>query len=95
MYVLIDYGNIVCFIWNHYKEAKELVYALSTELSILKMKLNVTDNDFLHFLAEEHAYFLSLKQLPEQHETKICYVQVLNDLEDRRYISPDLSIRKM
>jgi hypothetical protein len=64
---------IAHFIWNHYKEAKELVCTLSMELSVLKPKLNLTDDDFLRFLTEEHAYLLSLKQLPEQHEMKIRY----------------------
>ncbi|KAI9573738.1 hypothetical protein HD554DRAFT_2012577, partial [Boletus coccyginus] len=81
------YGIIICFIWNHYKEAMELVCTLSTELVILKTKLNLTDNNFLCFLAEECAYLLFLKQLPQQDETKICYVQVLDDLEKKTLTS--------
>lgn len=69
---------------NHYKEAKALVRTLSSELAVLKAKLSLTDDDFLSFLADEHAYLVSLKRPPERDEIKIRYVQVIDELEERR-----------
>lgn len=86
IFIHTDDGIKVCFIWNHYKEAKECIHMLTAELAILKSKLNLTDNDFFHFLAKEHAYLLSLKQLLQQHKLKVHYVQALNDLEEKKYI---------
>ncbi|KAI5980372.1 hypothetical protein EDC04DRAFT_2875760 [Pisolithus marmoratus] len=43
------------FIQNHYQEAMD-------ELTFLKAALNLTDDDFPQFIAEEHLYLNSLKQ---------------------------------
>ena len=74
------------FIRNHYREAVDSVRRLGTELTILKTALNLTDDDFPWFIAEERTYLNSLKHPPPQDMVRICYVQVLDDLEEKRYI---------
>lgn len=32
--------------WNHYREALKLIQMLTIELSVIKAKLNITDDDF-------------------------------------------------
>ncbi|KAI6017232.1 hypothetical protein BKA83DRAFT_4059157, partial [Pisolithus microcarpus] len=72
------------FIWNHYQEVMESVHRLSSELSFLKAALNITDDDFPWFIAEEHLYLSSLKESLAQDIQKVHYVQVLDDLKEKR-----------
>ncbi|KAG1902921.1 uncharacterized protein F5891DRAFT_948412, partial [Suillus fuscotomentosus] len=48
---------------------------LTTELTIIKSKLQLTNNDFPQLLHEEHNYFESLEQLPVKDNLCIHYVQ--------------------
>ncbi|KAI6096637.1 hypothetical protein F5141DRAFT_1011890, partial [Pisolithus sp. B1] len=78
--------HITFWNWDKYEALKvmESVCQLSSELSFLKAALNLTDNDFPRFIAEECLYLSSLKQPPAQDAQKVCYVQVLDDLEEKR-----------
>ncbi|KAI6130600.1 hypothetical protein EV401DRAFT_2066179 [Pisolithus croceorrhizus] len=78
------YEALTRFIWNHYREATYAIRHLESELAVLKTALNLTDEDFPRFLAEERVYLTSLKQPPFQDAQRIRYVQVLDDLEERR-----------
>ena len=73
------------FIRNHYREATETIHQLGNELAILKAALNLSDDDFPRFLTEERAYLSSLKQPPPQDVLRMQYVQVLDDLEEKKY----------
>ncbi|KAI6008063.1 hypothetical protein EDC04DRAFT_2582220, partial [Pisolithus marmoratus] len=72
------------FIWNHYKEATLSIHGLTSELEILKDSLHLTNNDFPWFLSEEHAYLNTVHQSPPREQMTICYVQVLDELEQRK-----------
>lgn len=72
------------FIQKHYQEALKLVCFLTTELTAIKGVLHLNDNDFLHFHAEEHKYLESLKQLSLDDQLSICFVQVLDELEQAK-----------
>ncbi|KAI5980558.1 hypothetical protein EDD15DRAFT_2187736 [Pisolithus albus] len=78
------YEALTRFIWNHYREVISAVRRLESELAVLKTALNLTNDDFPRFLAEERIYLTSFKQPPLQDAQRICYVQVLDDLEERR-----------
>ncbi|KAG6372115.1 hypothetical protein JVT61DRAFT_8829 [Boletus reticuloceps] len=65
------YEALTRFIRNHYREATESVRTLTAELAIVKNALNLTDDDFPRFIAEERAYLTSLKQRPQQDPLKI------------------------
>ncbi|KAF8141773.1 hypothetical protein EV363DRAFT_1392203 [Boletus edulis] len=78
------YEALTRFIWNHYKEAWEAVHTLSAELRIIKTTLQVTDEDFIRFHAEERAYFVSLKQPRAQDQLQRRYVEALDELEERK-----------
>jgi len=75
----------VRFIHNHYREATETIRQLGNELAILKAALNLSDDDFPRFLTEERAYLSLLKQPLPQDVLRMRYVQVLDDLEEKKY----------
>ena len=60
------------------------IHQLSSELTILKTTLNLSDDDFPRFIIEERAYLDSLKQPPARDVLQIRYVQVLGDLEEKK-----------
>ena len=60
------------------------IHQLSSELTILKTTLNLSDDDFPRFIIEERAYLDSLKQPPARDVLQIQYVQVLGDLEEKK-----------
>ncbi|KAI9566712.1 hypothetical protein HD554DRAFT_2205859 [Boletus coccyginus] len=64
------YEALMHFIRNHYREAIETVRSLSAELAVLKSALNLSNEDFQHFLSEELAYLNSIHQ-PPLHE-QLC-----------------------
>ncbi|KAN0087911.1 hypothetical protein V8E55_006532 [Tylopilus felleus] len=72
------YKLLTRFIRNHYHEAMASVHKLTGELEVLKDQLGLTDADFPHFVAEERAYLVSLKQPPPLDVTKTQYVQWVN-----------------
>lgn len=72
------------FLRNHYREALTLVHTLTTELTAVKQALNLTDADFIRFYADEKSYLESLKEPPLQDRLQIRYVQVLDELAERR-----------
>jgi len=74
------------FIRNHYKEATQTVHTLSGDLTLLKTVLCLTDEDFYCFVAEERAYLHSIRQPPLRDQLSIRYVQVLDELEERKYV---------
>ena len=74
------------FIRNHYQEAMTTIRELSSELAILKTTLDLSDDDFPRFVAEERAYLSSLKQPPARDVLQIRYVQVLGDLEEKKLV---------
>ncbi|KAI5984618.1 hypothetical protein EDD15DRAFT_2201177 [Pisolithus albus] len=78
------YEALTRFIRNHYREAMESVRRLSSELGFFKAAFNLTDDDFPRFIAEERLYLKSLKQPSAQDAQKVYYVQVLDDLEEKR-----------
>ena len=51
---------------------------------ILKATLKLTDEDFQRFLTEERNYLTSLKQPSLDEQLKIWYVQILDELEERK-----------
>ncbi|KAG6373647.1 hypothetical protein JVT61DRAFT_6310 [Boletus reticuloceps] len=61
-----------------------LVHKLTAELTLLKDKLHLSDDDFPRFLAEERSYLLSVKCVPPQDGVKIRYVQSLDELVARK-----------
>ncbi|KAI5994436.1 hypothetical protein EDD15DRAFT_2387767 [Pisolithus albus] len=67
------YEALTRFIRNHYREVME------------SAALNITDDDFPRFIAEERSYLSSLKEPPAQDVQRVRYVQVLDDLEEKRY----------
>ena len=46
--------------------------------------LKLTDEDFQRFLTEERTYLTSLKQPSLDEQLKIRYVQILDELEERK-----------
>ena len=60
------------------------VRTLSIELAAVKVTLQLTDNNFVHFHSEEQMYLMSLKEPPAQDQLKIHYVDVLEELEEHR-----------
>ncbi|KAG8217990.1 hypothetical protein J3R82DRAFT_6167 [Butyriboletus roseoflavus] len=74
--------------WNQDKyevlNALKAVHTLTAELSVLKTMLQLTNDDFAHFLFKERKYLISLKQPPLQDQLCICYVEVLGELEERQ-----------
>ncbi|KAG1719913.1 hypothetical protein EDB19DRAFT_1898598 [Suillus lakei] len=58
-------------------------YAALAELSVIKSKLNLNDEDFVRFYNDEKLYLDALKQPPIQDRLCIQYVEVLDDLEIR------------
>jgi len=48
--------------------------------------LCLTDEDFYRFVAEERAYLHSIRQPPLRDQLSIRYVQVLDELEERKYV---------
>ena len=46
--------------------------------------LKLTDEDFQHFLTEERTYLTSLKQPSLDEQLKIWYIQILDELEERK-----------
>ncbi|KAG2344688.1 hypothetical protein BDR05DRAFT_881957, partial [Suillus weaverae] len=58
----------------------KVIATLTTELTVIKAELQLTDNDFPQFLHEECAYLESLKELPVKDNLCICYVEVLASL---------------
>lgn len=81
------------YIRNHYKEAKETVHTLSSELVILKPALHINDDNFSHFLSDEFTYLNSVQQPPWREQISIRYVQVLDELEEWKYILTRCSLR--
>ncbi|KAG1770315.1 hypothetical protein EV702DRAFT_978258 [Suillus placidus] len=78
------YAALSHFLRNHYQEALTLIHTLTIELSAVKQALNLTDADFIRFRADEKSYLESLKEPPLQDRLQIRYVQVLNELAERR-----------
>ncbi|KAI5987210.1 hypothetical protein EDD15DRAFT_2173236 [Pisolithus albus] len=78
------YEALTRFIRNHYKEATLSVHRLTSELEILKGALHLTDDDFPRFLSEERAYLNTVHQSPPREQMTIRYVQVLDELEQRK-----------
>ena len=48
--------------------------------------LCLTDEDFYCFVTEERAYLHSIRQPPLRDQLSIRYIQVLDELEERKYI---------
>jgi len=84
-YLLSLIDILARFIHNHYREVMETIRQLGNELAILKATLNLSDDDFPWFLTEERAYLSLLKQPPPQDVLRMQYVQVLDDLEEKKY----------
>lgn len=72
------------FLWNHYREVLNSVQTLTAELTVIKAELSLTDDDFPRFLKEEHDYLDGLKQPPVRDQLCIRYVEVLDELAERR-----------
>lgn len=72
------------FLWNHYREALKVITTLTAELTIIKVELQLTDDNFPRFLCEESAYLECLKELPVRDNLCIRYVEVLGELAERR-----------
>ena len=72
------------YIYNHYREALTAAKTLKEELGDLRSQLNLTDEDFQRFHAEERAYLELSKQPPIRDQLCIKYVQVLDELETRK-----------
>jgi hypothetical protein len=71
-------------LWNHYREALKSVRILTTELDAIRAELGLSEDDFLMFFAKERAYLDSLKQVPPRDRLCIRYVEVLDELAERR-----------
>ena len=69
------------YIYNHYREVLTAVKTLKEELGNLGSQLNLMDEDFQWFHAEERAYLELSKQPPIRDQLCIKYVQVLDSLE--------------
>ncbi|KAG1765192.1 hypothetical protein EV702DRAFT_981674 [Suillus placidus] len=78
------YAALSGFMWNHYREALKSIQMLTVELSAIKAELNITDDDFPQYLLQERAYLDSLKQPPARDKISIRYVEVLDELDERR-----------
>ncbi|KAJ8580560.1 hypothetical protein M405DRAFT_708220, partial [Rhizopogon salebrosus TDB-379] len=65
-------------------KALSSIKTLTGELSILKDTLGLTDADFIRFHSEERSYLDSLKNPPPRELLQIRYVEVLDELAERR-----------
>ncbi|KAG1769947.1 hypothetical protein EV702DRAFT_978318 [Suillus placidus] len=78
------YATLSNFIWNHYREVLNSIQTLTAELAAIKAELTLTDEDFSQFLKDEHEYLDGLKLPPVRDQLCICYVEVLDELAERR-----------
>ncbi|KAG1764381.1 hypothetical protein EV702DRAFT_982084 [Suillus placidus] len=78
------YAALSNFLWNHYRKVLKTVRNLTTELTVVKHELQLTDDDFVRFLKEEQNYLDNLKQTPAEDHTHIRYVETLDELTERR-----------
>ena len=67
-------------------EATDAICHLSAELVTIKQTLQLDDDDFVKFHAEERAYLESLCHLPIKDQLSIRYAEVLDELEQRKYV---------
>ncbi|KAG2065845.1 hypothetical protein BDR04DRAFT_1031786 [Suillus decipiens] len=77
------YVALSIFLQNHYREALANIRTLTAELSAIKDALNLTDTDFICFHAQECEYLDGLKQTPVKDYLSICYINVLDELDER------------
>ncbi|KAG1770136.1 hypothetical protein EV702DRAFT_978293 [Suillus placidus] len=75
---------ISTFLWNHYREGLKSVQMLTAELDTIKRELGLSDGDFPGFFAEERIYLDTLKHPPPRDQLCIRYVEVLDELTERR-----------
>ncbi|KAG2055886.1 hypothetical protein BDR06DRAFT_981630 [Suillus hirtellus] len=59
-------------------------YAALTKLETIKAELRLSDNNFPGFFDQEHIYLDGLKQPAPQDQLSIRYVEVLDELAERR-----------
>ncbi|KAG2143103.1 hypothetical protein DEU56DRAFT_911034 [Suillus clintonianus] len=71
-------------LWNHYREGLKSIQTLTAELTAIKAELFLTDEDFPRFLDEERNYLDRLKLPPIRDQLCIRYVEVLDELAERR-----------
>lgn len=85
--LIFDYETDISsanFLSNHYREATKQISVLTAELAIIQSELGLTDANFPRFLKEEHDYLDGLKQPPEKDRLSVRYVEVLDELAERR-----------
>lgn len=73
------------YLWTHYREALKSVRLLTAELETIKAELCLSNNNFPGFFDQECIYLDSLKQPAPRDRLSICYVEVLDELAERRY----------
>ncbi|KAG2352683.1 hypothetical protein BDR07DRAFT_1454895 [Suillus spraguei] len=78
------YATLSNFIWNHYREALNSIQTLTAELAVIKAELSLTDDDLVQFLKDERDYLDGLKLPPVRDQLCIRYVEVLDELTQRR-----------
>ena len=66
-------------------EATDAIRYLLAELVTIKQTLQL-DDDFVKFHAEERAYLESLCHPPIKDQLSIRYAEVLDELEQRKYV---------
>ncbi|KAG2152785.1 hypothetical protein DEU56DRAFT_868810 [Suillus clintonianus] len=81
------YAALSTFLWNHYREGLKSIQTLTAELTAIKAELFLTDEDFPRFLDEERNYLDRLKLPPIWDQLCIRYVEVLDELAERRALA--------
>ncbi|KAG1895322.1 uncharacterized protein F5891DRAFT_960402 [Suillus fuscotomentosus] len=80
------YAALSNYLWTHYREALKSVRLLTAELETIKAELRLSDNDFPGFFDQERIYLDGLKQPAPRDRLSIRYVEVLDELAERRYL---------
>ncbi|KAG1885348.1 uncharacterized protein F5891DRAFT_1201804 [Suillus fuscotomentosus] len=78
------YAALSNYLWTHYREALKSVRLLTAELETIKAELRLSDNDFPGFFDQERIYLDGLKQPAPRDRLSIRYVEVLDELAERR-----------
>jgi hypothetical protein len=68
------------FIFNHYREALEIIRTRSAELVEIRKSLNIADGEFEQYLDEERSYLRNLRQESPEDTIRFDYVEALDDL---------------
>jgi hypothetical protein len=83
---IVTHDSLGSFIYNHYREALDVIRTNSAELAEIQAHLQIADGDFEVYLNEERAYLHSLtRELPED-TLRFDYVEALDDLAKARYV---------